>query len=133
MTTIISNKTREYIDVDFNFARHPMTDNLSIRKKINAVKQSVLHLLTLKSGDKPFHPEIKSPVYDFLFENATSAVKIVLEIEIRKYLSVYEPRILILDVNVSFPSNNALDCSIIAELVNVSDPFTINVLIDRLI
>lgn len=129
----ITKQSREYADIDFSFARHPITDNVAIKKNINAVKQSVLHLLTLKEGDKPFHPEIKSPIYGFLFENATIAVKIVLESEIRKYLNSYEPRIFISEVNVSFPDSNTIACSITGELVNLSEPITINILIDRIL
>lgn len=128
----INKAAREFVDLDFSFMMHPITSNVSIRKGKNAVKQSILHLLKLKTGDKPFHPEIKSPIYDYLFENASMIVQVVLEGEIRKYINVYEPRVKVDTVNVSFPDSNTIACNIVGTMVNVSEPFTINILIDRL-
>lgn len=128
----IYKQAREFIDLDFAFVRHPITSNVSIKKGNNAVKQSILHLLKLKSGDKPFHPEIKSPIYDYLFENASMIVQVVLEGEIRKYINTFEPRVNITEVNVSFPDNNTIACNVIGIMINVAEPFNINILIDRL-
>jgi phage baseplate assembly protein W len=131
MATLLRD-TREYTDLDFSFARHPMSSNVSVKKKINAVKQSIMNLLQLREGDKPFHPEIKSPIYDYLFENATSVMKIVLESEILKYLSVYEPRVIINSIVISFSNNNQLNCEIYGEIINIQEPFTVSILVSRL-
>jgi phage baseplate assembly protein W len=130
--TILTKSSREYVDVDFNFNRHPMTDNVSIKKNVSSVKQSILHLLMLREGDKPFHPEIKSPIYGYLFENASSIVQVVLSGEVRKYINEYEPRVEVLDVEVSFPDQNAINCKVVGRMLNTSEPFTINILVDRL-
>jgi len=131
MSTTLT-RTRDYIDLDFAFEQHPITKNVSIKKKINAVKQSIINLLTMREGDRPFHPEIKSPIYGFLFENASIVIKVVLESEIKKYLSVYEPRIEISFIEISFPDNNTIACSIAGQIINMSEPFTVNILVDRL-
>ena len=128
----INKPSREFIDLDFSFDMHPVTSNVSIKKGNNAVKQSILNLLKLKTGDKPFHPEIKSPIYDYLFENASLIVQIVLEGEILKYINNFEPRVSIDTVSVSFPDNNTIACNIVGTMVNVSEPFSINIMIDRL-
>lgn len=128
----ITKISRDYIDVDFSFEKHPITENISIKKKVSAIKQSIIRLLTLREGDKPFHPEIKSPIYGYLFENTSSVVKVVLESEIRKYLAIYEPRVNILYITVNFPSPNEINCSISGEIVNSSEPFNVSILIDRL-
>lgn len=128
----LNKPSREYIDLDFSFARHPVSSNVSIKKSMNSVKQSILHLLKLKEGDKPFHPEIKSPIYGFLFENASVIVQVVLEGEILKYLNTFEPRIQVHGVQVTFPDNNTISCSVSGTIVNLAEPFTINILIDRL-
>lgn len=132
MATTLSKPVREYIDLDFSMAKHPLTKNVSIKKQVNSVKQSIKHLLLLKSGDKPFHPEIKSPINDFLFENASILVKVVLESEISKYLGVYEPRVQVTNVDVSFPDMNSLACNIEGIIVNLSEPFTVSILVSRL-
>lgn len=131
-TTILSKPSREYLDLDFSFAKHPITSNVAIKKGINSVRQSILHLLQLKSGDKPFHPEIKSPIYDYLFENASSIVQVVLESEIKKYLSVYEPRAIIEYVDISFPDPNSINCTVVGQIINIKEPFTVTFLVNRL-
>ena len=131
MSVTINVISREFIDFDFNFERHPLSDNLNIKKNINAVKQSVIHLLQLKRGDVPFNMEMRSPVGDYLFENASAAVKIVLEREIKNYLNRYEPRLTIRKVTVTFPDVNEISVDVDGEIVNVSAPVTINILINR--
>jgi phage baseplate assembly protein W len=132
MSATLLVSTREYIDLDFSFARHPITSNVSIKKTINAVKQSILHLMQLKESDKPFHPEIKSPVYQYFFENASAITAIIIESEVKKYLGTYEPRVAISSVNVTFPEANAITCEIVGEIINIQTPITVNVLINRL-
>jgi phage baseplate assembly protein W len=128
----INVTTREFVDFDMGFGNHPISQNLSLKKNQNAIKQSVLNLLRLKKGDKPHHPEIYSPVGDYLFENNTAATKIVLEGEISNYLSLYEPRIDITSVSVTYPDANSIEVDIFANIVNTSTPVTINILIERL-
>jgi phage baseplate assembly protein W len=96
------------------------------------VKQSIVNLLLLKEGDKPFHPEIKSPIFDNLFELNSAVEKIVIESEVLKYINTYEPRVLVESVTVSFDSPNAISCSVIGQIINLQQPFEVNILVDRL-
>lgn len=131
MATILK-ETRDYIDLDFSFLKHPVTDNVSIKKKSNSIKQSVMNLMRLKSNDKPFHPEIKSPLYEYLFETASPVMQVILEGEVIKYLSIYEPRLDIESVDITFPDNNSMSCTIVGYIVNLQEQLVINILIDRL-
>ena len=131
MATLLKT-SREYVDFDLSFTKHPITNNLAIKKNINAVKQSITHLLTLKEGDKPFHPEIKSPIYQYLFENASLITQIVLEDEVQRYLTTYEPRMKIIKITISFPNPNAISCDVYGEIINITEPFNVNILINRL-
>jgi len=132
MSATINKPTREYADADFLFISHPVTKNLNAKKGANAVKQSILHLLLLKEGDKPFHPEIQSPIYKYMFENLSVAVKILLEGEVLRYLNYFEPRAEIRKVVVSFPNPNDIVCSVEGVIINIQSPFTVNVLVNRL-
>lgn len=128
----LTKQFREYVDLDFSFAKHPITKNVSIKKGFSSVKQSILHLLTIRSGDKPFHPEIASPIYNYLFENASNVTQIILESEVATYLETYEPRVQIRRVNISFPNPNYIQCDVTGNIINISEPFTVSILIDRL-
>lgn len=132
MTTLIKQTAREYKDMSFSMAAHPETNNLLLKTNVNAVKQSVVNLLTLMKGDKPFHPEINSPIYKYLFGNAGIIEKVVLESDISSYLNTYEPRLRLISVVVSFSSPNHIECTIVGELINTYEPITVNVLINRL-
>lgn len=128
----LTKLSRDYIDLDFSFQKHPITNSVSIKKQLTSVKQSIMHLLTLREGDKPFHPEIKSPIYDYLFENTSVVMKVVLESEVRKYLSIFEPRIEIESVFINFPNVNEISCGITGKIVTTTEPFDVNILINRL-
>lgn len=130
MATLLK-PSREFVDLDFAFTMHPISKNVSVKKNVNAVKQSILNLMQLKTGDKPYHPEIKSPIYEFMFENASPIMEVVLEDEVKRYLDFYEPRAVIRNVDVRFPTVNSIQCTIEGEIVNTNEPFTVNTLIDR--
>lgn len=132
MSTTLLVTTKEFIDVDISFAKHPTSKNVLLKKNVNAVKQSVLNLMRLRSGDVPFHPEIKSPVYDYMFDNMTNVAKIVIESEVKKYLEVFEPRLVVQEVVVTFTDNNSIDCKIVGNIVNTSHFVTINALANNL-
>ena len=132
MATELKKPTREYVDVDFLFQPHPVSKNLTVKKSTNAVRQSILHLMRLKEGDKPFHPEIQSPIYKYFFENFTITTKIVLQEEVRKYITYYEPRVTLTDVQIGFPEPNAINCTIFGIIINTNEYFSVNVLINRL-
>jgi phage baseplate assembly protein W len=130
--TAITRQVRDFIDLDFSFVKNPISKNVSIKKNLTSIKQSIVNLLTLKVGDSPFHPEIHSPIYEYLFENFTAVSKSVLKSEIRKYLNVYEPRINIDSVNIAYPDQNSIACSVSCTVVNVIGPIVVNVLINKL-
>lgn len=132
MATTLLKAAKEYVDLDFSMVLHPITGNVPIKKQVNAVKQSILHLMRLKAGDKPFHPEIKSPIYSYMFDNASPIMGVVLEDEVKLYLRTYEPRVRVDSVEVSFPSTNSIRCNIQGEIINIKEPFTVFVLIDRI-
>ncbi len=132
MSTTLVRKTHSFSDLDFLMVEHPITHNVSIKRDINAIRQSVINLLTLKEGNKPFHPEISSPVYKYMFENFSNVTTIILRSEITKYLQVYEPRIIVDDIDITQSSPNYVVFSIDATITGTDNSFTVDVLIDRL-
>jgi phage baseplate assembly protein W len=132
MSTTITRNSRSYVDVDFLFSKHPESNNLAVKTNANSIKQSVIHLLTLREGDKPFHPEISSPIFKYWFENFSIVEKFIVEGEIKKYLNRYEPRIEINSITVSSSNPNEMNCTILGTIVNLQQPITINTLIERI-
>ena len=132
MSATVLISSREYVDLDSAFTRHPLTNNVAVKKGVNAVKQSIRNLMLLKKGEKRFHPEIYSPIYDLFFENADATMKIVLQTETAKYLAAYEPRFELSDVTVTFPNPNEISVEISGTVINLQVPITINILAERL-
>lgn len=132
MSITITKQVRDFSDLDFAFTQHPITNSVPVKKNINAIKQSVVNLLSLREGDKPYHPEIVSPIWSYLFENFTAVSVNLLETEIKRYLNAYEPRIVINYIRISQPSPNDMNCEITGTVINLDEPFTVNVLVNRL-
>ncbi len=132
VTTTISSLKRGYSDLDFSFGENPGTGD--VNKKINAeaIKQSVRNLLLTKKYERPFQPELFSQLYDLLFENFTSTTRYTLEKVIKNVLKAYEPRINVLDVNITNnPSSNALGISLSYEIVALNITTTQSIILER--
>lgn len=132
MTTVLNKKVRDYKDFSFIFETHPETNNLLVKTNAASVRQSVINLLTLHKSDKPFHPEISSPVYGFLFENIGLLEKVVIESSVKKYLGNYEPRLSVSQVIFELTDTNSMSLTVKGSIINLLEPFTVNVLISRI-
>ena len=59
---------RRYRDIDLNFGRNPVTNDIAKVEDVNAVKRSVRNLIQTNFYERPFHPELGSGIRDLLFE-----------------------------------------------------------------
>lgn len=82
-----------YKDLDIIISSHPVTGDVVTKTDVDAIKSSVINLVQLNPGDKPFHPEIASGVRKLLFEPASSFVSLRIEQEISRVIRTYETRI----------------------------------------
>jgi phage baseplate assembly protein W len=130
--TILNVTNRKYSDLNFNFTEHPKTADVTKKTNEEAVKQSVRNLVLTSYYERPFHPEIGSPVYSLLFDNIDVNTRNFLKTSIIQLIENYEPRVEVIDVLVDVdPSNNALSIDILFKIINTTNPITINVLVDR--
>lgn len=91
---------KKFVDLDFSFARHPITNDVS--KKVNeaAISTAVKNLVMTRRYDRPFHPEISSQVHDMLFELLTDTTAETLKRTIYYVITNFEPRVEVLLINV---------------------------------
>ena len=124
--------TKQYRDLDLDFGRNSVTNDVNKLTDIEAVKRSVRNLINTSHFDRPFHPEIGTQVHYLLFENFSSAVKLAMERTIIDSIEKYEPRVRLIDVQIeeSVDTNNLI-VNIIFALKNTSNPVTISTLISR--
>lgn len=129
---VINRSTRSFRDIDLSFRVNPFTKDIYTKTNEEAVKTSVKHLVLTQFYERPFQPELGSPVYGLLFENFTPTIKSALETVITQLLNNYEPRCQILSVNVTDrPDDNSLDVRIDFRISNVNRPVTVIVNLRR--
>ena len=91
---------KRYKDLNLNFARHPITKDITPITDAAAVKRSVRNLVQYGHYEKPFHPEVGPGVRDILFENMTPITANALQRKIQDTIKNFEPRALLASVEV---------------------------------
>ena len=92
---------KDYVDFDMDFTKHPSHGDLSKVKKSTAISRSIKNLLSTKSNERLFQPDVDNGIGILLFENFSSLTTARLEKAIRFTIEKYEPRALIGNVTVN--------------------------------
>ncbi len=90
----------KYSDIDLNFSRNPVTNDVSILQDAASIKAAVKNLILTDAGERPFNPTLGSSIRGLLFEPASPIIASEIEARIRTVLRNFEPRVKILQVNV---------------------------------
>ena len=88
MATTNIDSTRNFRDLDLNFAIHPITKDVNIYKAEYAVINSVKNLILTNHFEKPFQPEVGSNIRRLLFENVDSIMAAQIEREIEETILI---------------------------------------------
>ena len=132
VTRTINSLRKGYTDLDFNFGENPGTSDVNKKTNAEAIKQSVRNLLLTKKYERPFQDSLYSQLWDLLFENFTSTTRMALDRVIRNVLKYYEPRINVLDVNISNnQSSNALGITLSYEIISLNISTTQSIILER--
>jgi len=115
----IISRDRIYSDLDFAFRRNPLTDDASIKRDIEAVKQSVLNILLTNRGERPFLPSFGSNIRGYLFENVDSVMIALIKEDIEFSLANYEPRVRVISLDVDdLSEKNAIRIRLDFEIIS---------------
>lgn len=133
MADLLSSLNRQYKDVSLAFTRNPVTHDVVSVTGDEAVKRSIKNLLMTRAGEVPFFPEFGTSLNDLLFEPIDPITTALLETEIQAVIEAYEPRVRIQSLVVT-PSEdeNAYNIRLTFNLVNMSQPITLTLLLSRL-
>lgn len=122
----------KYRDLDLDFVRHPITNDVSMKINAEAVRRSVRNLILLNLADKPFHPEISTNLSGLLFENITPQVMYNLKQIVLEILKKYEARVKPIDIKVkAFPDDNSIYAMLQFQIVNIPGTFDVQIPIVR--
>lgn len=128
----MARNTRTYKDLDFNFTRHPKTNDVVVKYDQEAVKQSIRSLILTKNYERPFRSEIGSQITSLMFEPVSPLVTSMIEKSVRDVINNFEPRVVLLSVEVGYKEEyNELIVSITYRIRNTIDPVTIDVILER--
>lgn len=128
----MTRKTYTFKDVDFNFLFHPKTRDVSVRSDEEAVKQSIRNLIMTRNYERPFRSEIGSQMNALLFEPASPLLSAMIERTISDTINNFEPRAVLMNVNVDLsPENNSLYVIITFKIRNTESPIQVNLILER--
>ena len=126
-------QTNQYTDLDLNFKKNPITNDVVSKKGENAIKQSIKNLVMTRIGERLFSPMIGSYVYNLLFENMMPETTIALQTSIEDVINTYEPRAIVEHVNADPDAdNNRYLITLRVSFVNSPEPTTVAFFLERL-
>ena len=133
ITNNSKRSTRIYKDLDLNFGRNVVTNDVNKLTDVEAVKRSVRNLLNTRHYERPFHPEIGAGVRDLLFEPITPLTAINLKRKVEEVLLNFEPRINLVQI-LATPDidRNSYHLRIMFYVIGISDPVTVETFLERL-
>ena len=122
-----------FVDLDLDFTRNPITNDVSLKFNDEAVKRSIRNIVLTNSGEKPYIPEFGGNIKASLFENFTPVTVVTLKGQIETAIRNFEPRANLLKVEVTERiDSNELIVSIVFSILNSPDPITLEVPLERI-
>jgi len=117
--------TLSFKDININFKKHPVTNDLVVSKDASAVKQAIVNLLLTNKGERPFKPDYGSDIRSYLFEPLDYGTAAQIDLSIRNTIAKFEPRISILDMS-TYPNydNNSFDVDMTYVIIGSDAPPT---------
>jgi len=125
--------TRIYKDLDLDFGRNIVTNDVNNLTDVEAVKRSVRNLINTNHFERPFHPEIGGNVRALLFENMTPLTALNLQRKIEEVLINYEPRAKITQI-LADPDidRNGYKLTIKFYVIGIQNPVVVETFLERL-
>ena len=128
-----SRNAKIYKDLDLDFGRNSVTNDVNKLEDAEAVKRSVRNLINTNHYERPFHPEIGSDVRAMLFEPMTPLTALNLQRKVAEVLNNFEPRINLQQVLASPDlDRNSYALKILFYVVGSNQPVEVETFLERL-
>ena len=140
-----TKQSRKFKDIDLDFGRNIVTNDVNTIEDVIAIKRSVKNLVQTNFYERLFHPELGCGVRQLLFENYSPLTSIYLRRKLEEVLVNYEPRISLTSIiinddaedhlNPAIPDDighNKLRVDIHFYVVGIPSPQTVNIQLQRL-
>ena len=125
--------TRIYKDLDLDFGRNTVTNDVNKLTDVEAVKRSVRNLINTNHFERPFHPEIGGNIRALLFEPMTPLTALNLQRKVEEVLNNFEPRAKITQI-LADPDieRNDYRLEIKFYVIGIQNPITVETFLERL-
>ena len=128
-----TRNSRRFRDIDLDFNRNTVTNDVNVVEDVIAIKRSVKNLVQTNFYERPFHPELGCGVRGLLFENFTPLTVVYMKRKIEEVLTSYEPRISLTAVNVDDDQDrNRLVVDIHFRIIGVEGPQVVSTFLQRI-
>lgn len=125
--------TKSYKDLDLDFGRNVVTNDVNKLTDVEAIKRSVRNLIQTNHFERPFHPELGGNVRALLFEPLNMFTAMNLERKIAEVIANFEPRVQLIQVNAKpDEERNSFLVSISFNILGVAQGVTIETMLERL-
>jgi phage baseplate assembly protein W len=128
----LRKKRTLYSDFYKDLTTNPISNDLAMRRDEDAIKESLKNLILTDRGERLMQPNVGSDVRASLFENVTPVTLKILEERVRDVINNYEPRVSLIDVDVtSLYDDNRVQVTIYFYVKNSEQPLSVDVFIER--
>ena len=140
-----TKQSRKFKDLDLDFGRNIVTNDVNTIEDVIAIKRSVRNLVQTNFYERLFHPELGCGVRQLLFENYSPLTSVFMRRKLEEVLVNYEPRISLSSIiinddaedhlNPAIPDDighNKLRVDIHFYVVGIPSPQTVNIQLQRL-
>ena len=128
-----TRNSRKFRDLDLDFDRNIVTNDVKVVEDVIAIKRSVKNLVQTNFYERPFHPELGCGVRELLFENFTPLTAVFIKRKIEEVLINYEPRINLTNVAVDDDQDrNRLVVDIYFRIIGIEGPQVVSTFLQRI-
>jgi len=128
----INTTTRTYKDLDLNFNRHPVTNDVVRRTGNAAIIGALKNLIQTNAYEKPFQPLFGSNLRRLLFEDVSTITADSIRTDIMNCIENYEPRVGIDALRVQAnPDENGYNVTLRFFINNLEAPVTLTMFLEK--
>ena len=120
-----------YKDMDITFERHPITDDITVKKDVDAVKRSLKNIVLTNHFERPFKPNFGANLRGLLFELADDITRMEIRNQISEALEMLETRVKIDQIYLNQSQPNTMNVNIHYGVIGSREPQELEVILQR--
>ena len=125
------NLSRQFRDLSIGMKANPNTEDFSIVKNQNAIKQAMKNLILTGFSERPFQPTKGSRLRQMLFEPFDVFMSEELKEEMFNVLKTFEPRIVVNEIRMIPGEPNELEVEVDYTIVGETLIQTVDFLLEK--